>query len=89
MVRCEECVFWGVPKDNRFNWSRKSKTHRCCGSGKFIYDPDSFALDHKVSIPIDAVGYTDGELCQADLWTGAKFGCIHGKKLGIASCTES
>jgi len=83
MILCKQCKFWGLPSKTGNNWSKGLKNHRSCGSDKFIYESAFFNLaDVERSIPLDAVGYRDGEGYQADLWTGAEFGCIHGKAKG-------
>lgn len=86
MTKCKVCVFWGVPKNNMYNWSKDIKGFGCCGSGKFIYTLD---MPKEGDIPIDAVGFTDGETCQADLWTGAEFGCIHGRPMLVSNSGKS
>lgn len=75
MGRCKGCKFWGIKGNNDYVWI-KTDDHKCCGSGMMIYD---YRFTSGTQVPIDGLGYTDGETYQAALWTGAEFGCIHYK----------
>lgn len=72
MNNCRTCKFWGIEHptaiskfDNLITEKQKS-----CGSPKTVYMDEN-------SLPIDGLGYMDGEGYQAVLVVGAEFGCVH------------
>jgi hypothetical protein len=68
--RCKTCEEWHCGKDYLTGGKYVAGS---CKSEKFVYTGES------ERVPIDGLGYCDGELHSASFETGPEFGCIHWK----------
>lgn len=72
MGNCKTCKHWGQQHPTAISLFNNlvNENQKSCGSPKTVY------LDQH-PLPIDGLGYMDGEGYQAVLVVGAEFGCIH------------
>lgn len=72
MKKCGSCKYWGIEHPTAIDTFDVliDEKQKSCGCPKIVY------LDGH-NLPIDGLGYLDGEGYQAALVVGAEFGCIH------------